>query len=75
MAKMIEGTLAIRNRLGVSEATLMDMINFQDLPAEKNKEGVFCISEADLEKWQGRAEAKEPLKDIETKEAKAKAKK
>ncbi len=49
--KMIYGALDIRQRLGVSEARLMDMIFRENFPAVRNEDNVFEISESDLKKY------------------------
>ena len=51
MDDKILGINAIRNLLGVSESTVMDMIHHQGLPAEKVK-GQWKIKAKDLEIWQ-----------------------
>jgi hypothetical protein len=52
MSKLLEGSTEIRNRLGVSESTFMDLVHNHELPAKKNKVGVYEITESDLDKWE-----------------------
>jgi multidrug resistance efflux pump len=48
----IVGILAIKNYLGVSESTVMDMIHNQGMPAIKNDElNVWEIDQARLDRW------------------------
>ena len=52
MKEILVGTDKIRQALGgISEATLMDYIFREKLPAKRNVENVFEVSRADLEKW------------------------
>jgi excisionase family DNA binding protein len=52
MSKLLEGSKEIRNRLGVSESTFMDLVHNHELPAKKNGVGVYEITESDLEHWE-----------------------
>ena len=52
MSELLEGSTEIRNRLGVSESTFMDLVHNHELPAKKNDIGVFEITEKDLEHWE-----------------------
>jgi hypothetical protein len=52
MSKLLEGSTEIRNRLGVSEATFMDLVLKHGLPARKSGAGVYKITEFDLDKWE-----------------------
>ena len=51
MSKSLIGATEIRNKLGVSEATFMDLVKNAELPAAKNNEGVFEIMEKDIDAW------------------------
>jgi len=52
--KMLVGALEITQRMGVSEASFIDLIQQKGLPAKKNDANVYEISVADLEKWEKR---------------------
>jgi excisionase family DNA binding protein len=52
MSKLLEGSTEIRNRLGVSESTFMDLVLKHGLPARKGGSGVYKITESDLDKWE-----------------------
>ena len=60
MSKMLTGALEITRRMGVSEASFIDLVNQKGLPAKKNDDNVFEISAADLEKWEKRSAAEKP---------------
>jgi hypothetical protein len=48
----IVGILAIKNYLGVSESTVMDMIHNQGMPATKDEKlNVWEIDQARLDRW------------------------
>jgi len=51
MSKLLEGSIEIRNKLGVSEATFMDLVHNHELPVVKNDAGVYEVAEKDLEDW------------------------
>ena len=59
---MIKGVFDIRKRLGnCSESTVMGLIFREGLPAKRDKNGEWCVSEKDFESWQvGRKKAVEP---------------
>ena len=61
--KMLTGALEITNRMGVSEATFMDLVHNHGLPATK-KSNQFEMSVADLVEWEKRSvkEKLEPAK-------------
>jgi hypothetical protein len=70
MSKLLEGSTEIRNRLGVSESTFIDLVHNHELPACKNQIGIFEISEKDIADWElkrGRAKDwyREPEKKVE----------
>lgn len=69
MSKMLTGALAITQRLGVSEASFIDLVNHKGLPAKKNDDNVFEILVADLEKWEKRSAAEKPEPEESLKEA------
>jgi hypothetical protein len=52
MSKLLEGSTEIRNRLGVSESTFMDLVLKHGLPARKGGAGVYKITEKDLADWE-----------------------
>ena len=51
MSDKLMGINEIKQKLGVSEATVMDMIHFEKLPAKKEK-GVWQMKASDLAIWQ-----------------------
>ena len=57
--KMLTGALEITSRMGVSEATFMDLVHNHGLPATK-KSNQFEISVADLQKWERRSVKEKP---------------
>jgi len=62
--------IAIKNYLGMTESTVMDCINHQDLPAEKVK-GVWEVDQAAVDRWKN----PQPQKKSRSKAAKSKKKK
>ena len=51
MSEKLMGINEIKQKLGVSEATVMDMIHFEKLPAKKVK-GQWQVKASDLAIWQ-----------------------
>lgn len=54
MSEIIQGALKIRQRMGISEATFIDLVHNHGLPAKKDG-NQFSIGVADLEKWEQRS--------------------
>ncbi len=52
MSELLQGSTEIRNRLGVSEATFMDLVHNHELPARKNDIGIYEVTEKDLADWE-----------------------
>ena len=50
MSKLI-GITAIREYVGVTETTIMDMIQKQDFPAKRNKESVWVSDKKMVDRW------------------------
>ena len=69
--KMLTGALEITKRMGVSEATFMDLVHNHGLPATK-KNNQFEMAVADLEKWEKRSVTAKPEPEKPKKEHEAK---
>ena len=80
MAEILLGASAICEFVGFTESTLIDKVNREGFPAEKNDEGVFCAKTTDVNNWLGRTEGEKKIKaksktSVETKaDAKVKSK-
>ena len=58
MSKKVIGVKEISKVTGMSEATVMDAIFNQGMPADKDKDGIWNISRKALDKWLGAVKAK-----------------
>lgn len=68
--KMLVGAAEITKFLGITESTFMDAVVNRGLPAEKNDDAVYTISEDDALLWEGKSLDEIPAAD-EEKPAKA----
>jgi hypothetical protein len=65
----IVGILAIKNYLGVSESTVMDMIHNQGMPATKDELNVWEVDQARLDRWRSDPERDAKMAAVAEKQA------